>query len=431
MSLTPLRSGMLLTALMLALSSAHAQPTGSPGSEAATAQPATKTFSQQDLDRLLAPIALYPDALLAQILMASTYPLEIVEAARWSKANAKLTGKALEEALAQQRWDPAVKSLTAVPKVLQQMDEKLDWTQQLGDAFLAQQKEVMASVQALRAKAVEAGNLKSSEQQVVTTQVQGGQTTYIIESPKPEVVYVPTYNPAVVYGAWPYPAPPYAVYPPAYVYPPGLAFATGVVVGAAIWGNCNWGHGNVDVNVNHYNNFNKTNVSNGNWQHNSEHRRGVAYKDSGVAQQYNRGANADAVKSRENYRGRTEGGRNEMQGQGGRNTVSARDNMARGGQSDRASASARDNANRSAQGDRGSGSSRESMERGGQRDAAGRADAGSGGRSAASGAANRSGGGFSGAGQGGATREASARGASSRGSAGGGSRGGGSRGGRR
>ena len=418
MSLTPLRSGMLLTALMLALTSAHAQPAASPGGEAAAAQPAAKTFSKQDLDRLLAPIALYPDALLAQILMASTYPLEIVEAARWSKANAKLSGKALEDALAQQRWDPAVKSLTTVPKVLQQMDEKLDWTQQLGDAFLAQQKEVMASVQSLRAKAAEAGNLKSSEQQVVTTQVQSGQTTYIIESPKPEVIYVPTYNPTVVYGAWPYPTPPYAVYPPAYVYPPGLAFATGVVVGAAIWGNCNWGHGNVDVNVNHYNNFNRTNVSNGNWQHNSEHRRGVAYKDSGVAQQYNRGANADAVKARENYRGRSEGGRNDMQGQGGRNTASTRDSAERGGQGDRTSASTRD-------------STRDSMDRGGQRDAAGRADAGSGGRSQASGASNRSGGGFSGAGQGGATREASARGASSRGSTGGGARGGGGRGGRR
>ena len=424
MSMTSLRSGMLLSAMVLALAQVYALPASAQDSGAApaSAQAAEKSFSQQDLDRLLAPIALYPDSLLAQILMASTYPLEVVEAARWSKTNAKLTGKALEDALAPQRWDPAVKALVSVPQVLKQMDEKLDWTQQLGDAFLAQQKEVMATVQGLRAKAAEAGNLKSSEQQSVTTQVQGGQTTYIIESPKPEVVYVPTYNPTVVYGSWWYPAPPYSVYPPAYVYPPGLAFATGVVVGAAIWGNCNWGRGEIDVDVNRNTNINRSNTSNKTWQHNAEHRRGVAYKDSGVAQQYNRGANSDAVKSREDFRGRTEGGRTEggrTEGgrtQGGRNEMQGKD---------RASTS-----DRGGQGQRASSGQRDSMDRGGQRDSAGagRSDFG-GGRSA--GTADRSGGGFSGASHGGATREASARGASSRGSAGGGGRSGGGGRGRR
>jgi hypothetical protein len=278
--------------------SAPAQPPSASGA---------KTFSQQDLDQLLAPIALYPDALLAQILMASTYPLEVVSAARWAKANPGVKDKALEAEMQKQPWDPAVKSLTAVPKVLEQMNEKLDWTQKLGDAFLAQQKEVMATVQTLRAKAQAAGNLKTTPEQTVKTDTQAGTTVYIIESPKTEVVYVPTYNPAVVYGTWAYPAyPPYSMYPPAYVYPPGVAFATGVVVGAAIWGNANWHGGSVNVNVNQYNNYNKTNIQNTNFQHNAEHRQGVAYKDQGVANQYNRGTSAQSAQARSQYQGRAE-----------------------------------------------------------------------------------------------------------------------------
>ncbi len=133
-----------------------------------------KTFSQEELDQLLAPIALYPDALLAQVLMASTYPLEIVEAERWVKANPGLKDKALEDALQQQPWDPSVKSLAVFPQVLTMMSEKLDWTQKLGDAFLAQQKDVLATAQALRAKAAAQGSLKDSKQQKVVTEY-GGQ----------------------------------------------------------------------------------------------------------------------------------------------------------------------------------------------------------------------------------------------------------------
>ena len=392
------RSCALLTALLLSVPMALAQqvPAASPqASPASPTAPASKTFSQQALDQLLAPIALYPDALLAQVLMAATYPLEVVEAARWSKANPKVSGKALEDAMAQQSWDPAVKSLTAVPQVLQQMNEKLDWTQKLGDAFLAQQGDVMNTVQSLRAKADQAGNLKSNEQQVVKTQTQGAQTIYVVESPKPEVVYVPTYNPAVVYGSWWYPAPPYTMYPPSYVYPPGLAFATGVVVGAAIWGNCNWGHGSVDVNVNRYNSFNRTSVSNGNWNHNVDHRRGVAYGDQNVAKQYSRGGDRQAAQSRENFRGRADAGRSELGGM------------------DRQELN-----NRVQQADRGG-----AMDRGGQASTRDRPSAG--------GASDRSrNGGFSGVGNGASTREASQRGMSSRGDAGGrgGSRGGGGRG---
>lgn len=310
-----LRSCALLTALMLALSPGFAQqaPSAAPATGGAAA-PASAAFSQQELDQLLAPIALYPDALLAQILMASTYPLEVVQAARWVKDNSKLTGAALEDALAKQTWDPAVKSLAAVPQVLQQMNDQLEWTQKLGDAFLGQQQAVMATVQSLRAKASAAGNLQTTEQQVVTTKVQETQTIYVVESAKPEVVYVPTYNPTVVYGSWWYPYPPYSMYPPGYVYPPGVGFATGIIVGAAIWGGVNWGWGNsdIDIDINRYNDFNRTNISNKNWSHNVEHRGGVAYRDQNVAQRYNRADNPSAVKAREDFRGRAESGRQEL-----------------------------------------------------------------------------------------------------------------------
>jgi hypothetical protein len=185
MESTPTRSCALVMALMLAWSPAlaqHSQTTLAPGATAGN--PPAKTFSQQDLDRLLAPIALYPDPLLAQVLMASTYPLEVVEAARWVKANPKVSGAALETAMAKQSWDPAVKSLTAVPQVVQQMSDNLDWMQKLGDAFLAQQQDVMDTVQGLRARADTTGHLKTTEQQVVRTETQGSQKIYVIESPQ-------------------------------------------------------------------------------------------------------------------------------------------------------------------------------------------------------------------------------------------------------
>ncbi len=445
--------------MVLAFAPAGAQQ-AAPAASAA-ANPAAKTFSQQDLDQLLAPIALYPDALLAQIFMASTYPLEVVEAARWSKANSKLTGKALEDAMTKQTWDPSVKSLTSVPQVLAQMNEKLDWTQKLGDAFLAQQQEVMATVQSLRAKADAAGNLKSNEQMVVKKETQATQTVYVVESPKPDVVYVPTYNPSTVYGAWWYPTPPYYMYPPSYVYAPGLAFATGVFVGAAIWGSCHWGgwgNNNINIDVDRYNNFNRTNISNKNWNHNVEHRKGVAYKDQNVARQYNRGGDTKAAQSREQFRGRAESGRQELN-QMDRSELNQRVNTAdrqagdrgqrdgggdRAGNLDRgASTSARaGNFDRGASaGDRASTFDRGSAsgDRGGQRDTAGnRASAGN---------MDRGGGGFSGVNSGASTRDASSRGSASRGgdfggrsaggfsggfSGGGGGRaGGGGRGGRR
>ena len=396
----------IVAALLIASVPVAAQQPAAPATPAASPAKAPaqsgKTFSQQELDELLAPIALYPDALLAQVLMASTYPLEVVEAARWSKANPGVKDKALEDAMQKQAWDPAVKALTAVPQVLTMMNEKLEWTQKLGDAFLAQQADIMKTTQALRAKAQAAGNLKSTPEQTVKTEKQADKTVYIIEPAKPEVVYVPTYNPATIYGTWWYSyPPPYYYYPPGYAYGAGLAFATGVVVGAAIWGNCNWGGNEININRNNYNNFNKTNIQNNNFQHNAEHRKGVSYKDNATAQKYNKGGDAKAAQSREQFRGHAEQGRAEMQGMDKSQLQGRAQDATRAGTADRAGGGAQSRAG-------GSG--------GGQAAATSRASSGGGG------------GGFSGSGSSGAsTRAASSRGSASRGGGGGGRGGGGRR----
>ncbi len=278
----------------------------------ATAQDVDVKLSQEKIEQLAAPVALYPDSLLSQVLMASTYPLEIVQAARWSDKNTKLKGAALEGAMQQQSWDASVKSLTAFPDVLKLMNEKLGWTQELGNAFLAQQKDVLAAVQTLRRRAKKAGNLKSTKQQKVSTSKSSGSKTYIVIEPaRSSVVYVPVYNPTVVYGTWPYPA-----YPPYYYNPPGYAargafwFASGVAVGAALWGNCNWGRNQVNINVNRYNQFNRTNINTTNWKHNSVHRKGVPYANSKLAKQY--GRTPRNARSREQFRGRANAGRNQL-----------------------------------------------------------------------------------------------------------------------
>ena len=303
---------LVVAALLAAVSGWAQEAIAPPAPDAAPAAHPAKTYSQQELDQILAPIALYPDALLAQILMASTYPLEVVEAARWVKANPDIKEQALEEAMQSQTWDPAVKALTAVPQVLEQMHDKLDWTQKLGDAFLAQQQDVMNTVQALRAKAKNTGNLESSAEQVVKEEQEGDKTVYVVESSSPDVVYVPIYNPYVVYGVWWYPYPPYYLHPPHYVYPPHVAFTAGIFVGAAIWGHCNWHGGYVSVNVTHYNSFNRTHIDNPNWNHQVDHRRGVPYRDPAVAQRYNRGVNDQAARARDDFRGRAETGRAEL-----------------------------------------------------------------------------------------------------------------------
>ena len=163
-------------------------------------------FSQPQLEQILAPVALYPDSLLTQILLASTYPIEVIQADRFAKQNKNLKGDALTAALEKQNWDPSVKSLVNFPDVLAMMSEKLDWTQKVGDAFLSQQPDVMKSVQRLRARAQASGNLKSTSEQKVIVEKE----TIVVQPSNPQVVYVPAYNPTVVYGAWWWPACPRA-----------------------------------------------------------------------------------------------------------------------------------------------------------------------------------------------------------------------------
>jgi hypothetical protein len=404
----------LSVAALVTLPAARAQaPAQAPAPAGAAASPAsTAVFKKEEIEQLVAPIALYPDALVAQILMASTYPLEVVEAARWQKANPGLKEKALEDALQKQTWDASVKSLTAFPQVLTSMNEKLDVTQKLGDAFLAQQKEVLDAVQRLRGRADQAGNLKSGKEQTVTKEQEGGTTIIKIEPTTPNTVYVPTYSPAV-YGTWPYPS-----YPPYYYpYAPGaalFAFTAGAFVGAALWGGCAWGRGDVTINHNTQNSFTRNNSGqggSGNWSHNAEHRKGAGYRDSGSQQKFGGGQRA-GVDSREQFRGRAEQGRQEIN-RGGADGFKGGDRGPSAGTSDRG-------------GNRGGG------DRGGP--SAGTSDRGGGGFG---GGDRGGGGGFGGVGGGGAqTRDASSRGASSRagsssfGGGGGGARAGGGGGGR-
>lgn len=254
-------------------------------------------LSHAQLDQLTAPVALYPDALLSQVLMAATYPADVASAAQWSKANASLSGDAATNAVSNQPWDPSVQSLVAFPSVMDMMGREPQWVQSLGDAFLAQPNDVMDSVQRLRRQAQQAGSLKTTEQQRVITQTTGGTTVVQIEPVNPQVVYVPAYNPTVVYGAWPYPAYPPAYYPP----PPGSVFATSLVAGIgfglgvaavnSLWGGFNWGSHDVNINVNRYNNINvnnrlDVNRSNVNWQHNPANRGNVPYNNANVRNRF-------------------------------------------------------------------------------------------------------------------------------------------------
>ena len=276
------------------------------------AQGDKKPFSPAELDQMLAPIALYPDALLSQILMASSYPLEIVEAARWSQANPNLKGDAAVSAVADKSWDVSVKSLVAFPPVLLQLNEHLDWTQKLGDALIAQQQDVAASIQRLRAKAAEAGTLKTGKEQTVSTQTQGSETVYAIEPTNPEVVYAPSYDPNTAYGQWSDPAYPPTSYPTGGALMRGLTWGVGFAAAGAMFGGWNWnnsGSGSyVNVNAsratNIDRNYNRNNVgTGGRWQHQVDHRKGVAYRDNATRQQY--GQNRPGADQRQQFRGQT------------------------------------------------------------------------------------------------------------------------------
>jgi hypothetical protein len=312
----------LLLVLTLGAGAARAQteqPAAPAAPAAATAPGASaEPFKPEELEALVAPIALYPDSVLSQVLMASTYPLEIVHAARWVKANPKLKGDDAVKAVEKEPWDVSVKSMVAFPQILEPMNDKLDWTQKLGDAFLAQQKDVFAAVQRLRARAKDAGNLKSNEQQNVVVEqppAGGGQTIIKVEPANPQVIYVPAYNPTVVYGSWGYPSypptywPPYPAYYPGQALMTGFAWGVGLAAAGAIFSNCNWGGGDVNINVNKAanidRNFDRTKVQGGRWQHDGSHRQGVAYRDNASREKYSR--NVPGAEGRGDFRGRDAG----------------------------------------------------------------------------------------------------------------------------
>ena len=252
-----------------------------------TTEAAVPKIPADQLDSLVAPIALYPDELLSQTLVASTYPLEVIQLQQWLARNKSLKGKALADAVQKQPWDPSIQGMVAVPDVVERLAGNIQWTTELGNAFLAQQADVFAAVQRMRAKAQGTGTLVTNQQQVVNTQaVDGGTQVIVIQQAKPEVVYVPSYDPVVVYGAPVYPYPSY-IYP-GYVPGMGLAFGAGVALGAA-WGggwgyHCGWGGG--DVNINYNNSYTKVNninnVNGGQWQHQPAHRGGAPYGPGGI-----------------------------------------------------------------------------------------------------------------------------------------------------
>src|ERR1700747_1520290 len=281
------------------------------------------------LDSLVAPIALYPDPLLAQTLAASTYPLELIQLQQWLERNKGLKDKALADTVAKQPWDPSVQALAALPDVVNRLANDIQWTTDLGNAFLAQQSDVMDAVQRMRKKAQDNGNLKSTEQQKVETKVIENKSVIVVEQANPQVVYVPSYDPVVVYGAPVYPYPP-IYYPPAGYYAAGMAisFGMGVAMGAfwsGGWGwGCGWG-GNNDITINRNNNFNRnTNVGGGNrnnigggnrpsqqpgrgggargdssWKHNPQHRGGAPYGDRNTANKFGGTARGDSVAKRQ------------------------------------------------------------------------------------------------------------------------------------
>jgi len=311
---------------------------------AADSTPEAKIPADQ-LDALVAPIALYPDPLLAQTLAAATYPLEIVQLQQWLQKNPSLKDKALADAVAKQPWDPSIQAMAALPDVVKRLADDIQWTTDLGNAFLAQQSELMDAVQRMRKKAQDTGNLKSNEQQKVETKVVEEKQVIVVEQANPQVVYVPAYNPVVVYG------PPVYPYPPIYYPPPGyyaagaaISFGVGVAMGAMWsggWGwNCGWGgHSNVNINVNnnfnrvnHYNNVNRTNnVRGGNtWQHNPAHRGGTPYRDRATADRYGGTSRGDTLSNRQ------AGARQQIDSRGGdlgsstRSTAGGMENRAAG-----------------------------------------------------------------------------------------------------
>ena len=295
---------------------------------AATAQQAANKIPNDQLDSLVAPVALFPDPLLAQTLAASTYPLELIQLHQWLQKNKTLKDKALADAVAKQPWDPSVQAMAGLPDLVKRLSDDIQWTTDLGNAFLAQQSDVMDAVQRMRVKAKDSGNLKSSEEIKVETKVVESKTVVVIEQANPQVIYVPTYSPTVVWGYPVYPYPP-IYYPPPYY--GAIAFSAGVFMGAAMWGGgwgwgCGWGGGgNIYINnnnnfnrINHYQGGNRNNIGSGNigsgnsnWQHRPEHRGGTPYSDRATADRFGGNARGDSLSNRQ------AGARQQLGSQGG------------------------------------------------------------------------------------------------------------------
>ena len=271
-------------------------------------------WSPDQLDNLVAPIALYPDPLLGQMLVASTYPLEVVEASRWLQQNRNLRGQDLVEAAKGQPWDPSIQALVAVPDALAKLNQDIRWTTDLGNAFLAQQADVMGAVQQMRARAQGNGRLGSTPQQTVTTEDQGGQQAIVIEPASPDVIYVPSYDPYYIWGP-----PVYGFYPPLYYPGFGFFFGPGFDLGFCFagwggWGGWGWGPswfgGSVFVNNNF---FNRYGFHHGGgfgrtpWVHNPIHRTGVPYANSNVAGRFGGSLNSYRSGAAPAFAGRTGG----------------------------------------------------------------------------------------------------------------------------
>jgi hypothetical protein len=333
------RVGQSLVAILCVLALA-------PGDPAIYAQPMALQNAPADqqvpaipadqLDSLVAPIALYPDPLLTQVLVASTYPLELIQLQQWLQKNPGLTGDALTNAVQKQDWDPSIQSMAVFSDLVKRLTDDIKWTTDLGNAFLAQQSDVMDAVQAMRTKAMDAGKLKSNEQMKVETQTVESKTVVVIQPANPQVVYVPTYNPVVVYGPPIYPYPP-IYYPPPSYYAAGMffAFGVGIAVGSYYrggWGyNCGWGrnttiivnrnnnyvrhYNNTNINVNRNTNINSNINRNGNstWQHNAQHRGGTPYSNQNVAKQYGGTARGDSMSTRQSNARQQQGSNNRPQ----------------------------------------------------------------------------------------------------------------------
>lgn len=345
--------------------------------------------SEAELDQIMAPIALYPDSLLAQILMATTYSSDVTKAIQWSKDNPDQKGDAAVKMVQEKTWDPSVMSLVAFPQVLDMMEKQPDWVKKVGDAFLANPEKVMDSVQKLRKKAQEEGNLKSSDEQKIVVEEKAAETIIIIEPTNPKVVYVPVYNTTVVYGTWWWPHyTPWYYYPPTYVYRPMMpvvGFAVGVGITYALWGNCRWGHGhgNVNINVNKFNNINidrnklDNNRKNNNWNHDRNNRGNNLSRDNkregnnkrpGTEQRRDhRGRDAQRDKARNTLSNRAvkpSDGRKQLQGSAGNKVRSSIDTGNRNFSNNRTSNFSSNSRNNAFKGSRNNNHSRQSISRG-------------------------------------------------------------------